>query len=70
MDDRAARVVSKGDHACAGGLGREQSGGLSSLAMGQDAPPKKGSEFRVFGIAVNSYATRRIGRLSNHNIEN
>jgi hypothetical protein len=28
------------------------------------------SEFRVFGIAVNSYATSRIGRLSNHNIEN
>jgi len=28
-----------------------------------------GSEFRVFGIAVNSYATSRIGRLSNHNIE-
>ena len=27
------------------------------------------SEFRVFGIAVNSYATSRIGRLSNHNIE-
>ena len=28
------------------------------------------SEFRVFGIAVNSYATSRIGRLSNHNIDN
>ena len=28
-----------------------------------------GSEFRVFGIAVNSYATSRIGRLSNHNKE-
>ncbi len=32
-------------------------------------PPCKGSEFRVFGIAVNSYATSRIGRLSNHNME-
>jgi len=29
----------------------------------------EGSEFRVFGIAVNSYATSRIERLSNHNIE-
>ena len=28
------------------------------------------SAFRVFGIAVNSYATSRIVRLSNHNIEN
>ena len=27
------------------------------------------SEFRVFGIAVNSYATSRIGSLANHNIE-
>ena len=33
------------------------------------AAPSLGSEFRVFGIAVNSYATSRIGRLSNHNIE-
>ena len=33
-------------------------------------PPCEGSEFRVFGIAVNSYATSRIGRLSNHNMEN
>src|SRR5208337_94851 len=33
------------------------------------APPLRGSEFRVFGIAVNSYATSRIERLSNHNIE-
>ena len=31
--------------------------------------PSTPSEFRVFGIAVNSYATSRIGRLSNHNIE-
>ena len=30
---------------------------------------EQASEFRVFGIAVNSYATSRIGRLSNHNIE-
>jgi len=30
---------------------------------------RPGSEFRVFGIAVNSYATSRIERLSNHNIE-
>ena len=30
---------------------------------------RQGSEFRVFGIAVNSYATSRIERLSNHNIE-
>src|SRR5208337_3399606 len=33
------------------------------------APPFDPSEFRVFGIAVNSHATSRIGRLSNHNIE-
>src|SRR5271157_6232738 len=33
------------------------------------APPTESSEFRVFGIAVNTYATSRIERLSNHNIE-
>ncbi len=30
------------------GWGASSAGGLSSLAMGQDAPPKKGSAFRVF----------------------
>ena len=35
-----------------------------------DMGSSEGSAFRVFGIAVNSYATSRIGRLSNHNIEN
>jgi hypothetical protein len=39
---------------------------LSLLFLGQGFG---GSEFRVFGIAVNSYATSRIGRLSNHNID-
>ena len=36
-------------------------------AAGRDS--SEASEFRVFGIAVNSYATSRIERLSNHNIE-
>ena len=38
-------------------------------AGGAREGPGQASEFRVFGIAVNSYATSRIGRLSNHNIE-
>jgi len=38
-------------------------------AWGITWAPNQGSAFRVFGIAVNSYATSRIERLSNHNID-
>ena len=43
--------------------------GLQTIPKDERNPALLGSEFRVFGIAVNSYATSRIGRLSNHNIE-
>jgi hypothetical protein len=61
-------VVVTGSQAGTGLAIRKQLEASGRIVLGIDLPGKAVSS--VFGIAVNSYATSRIGRLSNHNIEN
>ena len=80
LDERARRLWAGAEARAIGrgGITRvAQAIGLSRVTVRAglkelDLPitPAAGSAFRVFGIAVNSYATSRIGRLSNHDIDN